>query len=42
MYKPLRNALMQFAASAVRLNHVDPVTTEIVRLRCANYHNCRT
>jgi hypothetical protein len=42
MHKPLRNALMQFAASAVRLDSVEPVTTELVRLRCASYHNCRT
>jgi hypothetical protein len=42
MHKPLRNALMMFAASAVRLDTVDPVTTELVRLRCARYHNCRT
>lgn len=42
MTKPLRNALMQYAAAAVRLGSVDPVTTELVRLRCARWHNCRT
>jgi hypothetical protein len=30
-----------FAASVVRASEVDPVTTELVRLRCARYHDCR-
>jgi len=38
----LREALMQYAAAAVRNDAVDPVTTELVRLRCATYHDCRT
>ena len=38
----LRSALGGFAAAAVRLPAVDPVTTEIVRLRCAHHHDCGT
>jgi hypothetical protein len=34
--------LMQFAAAAVRNDRVDPVTTELVRLTCASYHDCHT
>lgn len=40
--KPLGAALREFAASVVRLDSVDPVTTELVRLRCANHHDCGT
>ena len=38
----LRSALGGFAAATVRLGLVDPVTTEIVRLRCAHHHDCGT
>ncbi len=38
----LRHALGDLAASTVRLAHVDPVTTEIVRMRCAHHHDCGT
>jgi hypothetical protein len=38
----LRTALGGFAAATVRLPTVDPVTTEIVRLRCARHHDCGT
>lgn len=38
----LREALMRYAAAAVRNDAVDPVTTELVRLRCATYHDCHT
>ncbi len=38
----LRRALGGFAAATVRLPTVDPVTTEIVRLRCAHHHDCGT
>ncbi|MGA9276601.1 hypothetical protein [Ilumatobacter sp.] len=38
----LSGALMQYAAAAVRNDTVDPVTTELVRLRCATYHDCHT
>ena len=34
--------LMEFAAAAVRNDEVDPVTTELVRLTCAGYHDCHT
>ncbi|MFN6120430.1 MAG: hypothetical protein ACK5CE_12490 [Actinomycetes bacterium] len=38
----LRRALGGVAASTVRLASVDPVTTEIVRMRCAKHHDCGT
>lgn len=38
----LRRPLRSFAAAVVRLGGVDPVTTELVRLRCAGYHDCHT
>lgn len=38
----LRRALADFAAAAVRNDAVDPVTTELVRLRCASHHDCHT
>jgi hypothetical protein len=31
----------EFAATVVRLGAIDPFITEIVRLRCAQYHDCR-
>jgi hypothetical protein len=34
--------LGEFAASVVRLNNVDPITTELVRMRCAQHHDCGT
>ena len=39
---PLRTALGSYAASVVRMDRVDPVTTELVRLRCAHFHDCGT
>lgn len=38
--KPLRNSMHRFAAAVVRLPTVDPVTTELVRMRCARHHDC--
>lgn len=38
----LVGALMEFAAAAVRKDAVDPITTELVRLHCAAYHDCHT
>lgn len=38
----LRAALGSFAAAVVRLDALDAVTTEIVRMRCAEYHDCHT
>ena len=38
----LRHSTIGFAAAAVRLSTVDPVTTEIVRMRCAKHHDCGT
>ncbi len=35
-------ALNEFAAAAVRNDRVGPVTTELVRLRCARHHACGT
>ena len=38
----LQRPLKAFAAAVVRLDTIDPVTTELVRLRCAGYHDCHT
>ena len=38
---PFDAAIADFAAAAVRANAVDPVTSELVRLRCAQIHDCR-
>lgn len=41
-HDPLHRALHRYAAAAVRNDGIDPVTTELVRLRCATYHDCHT
>jgi len=38
----LRSAVTELHAEAVRLDGLDPITTEVVRLRAANYHDCKT
>ena len=38
----LRAALSDWQAAAVRLDALDAVTTELVRLRAARYHDCHT
>jgi len=38
---PFDAAIADFAAAVVRARTVDPLTTEIVRLRCAQVHDCR-
>ena len=38
----LQRALDEWQASVVALDGVDPVTTELVRLRAAGHHDCRT
>ena len=38
----MMNGFMKWQASAVRLGTVDPITTELVRLRCAQHHDCHT
>jgi hypothetical protein len=38
---PIDQAIDEFSASAVRASSVDAITTEVVRLRCARYHDCR-
>lgn len=38
---PLEQAIGKFANAAVRAKSVSPVITEIVRLRCAQIHDCR-
>ena len=38
---PLEVAIADFAAAAVRAKALDPLITELVRLRCAQYHDCR-
>jgi len=37
----LDDAIDAFAASVMRATGLDPVITELVRLRCAQYHDCR-
>jgi hypothetical protein len=39
---PLRQALADWQAAVVRLDALDPITTELVRVRCASYHDCHT
>jgi hypothetical protein len=38
---PFDAAIADFAAAVVRAKTVDPLTTELVRLRCAQVHDCR-
>ena len=38
----LREALSRWQEEVVQLDLVDPVTTEMVRLRCAEHHDCHT
>jgi hypothetical protein len=38
---PIDEAIDAFSATAVRQSTLDPITTEVVRLRCARYHDCR-
>jgi hypothetical protein len=38
---PLDYAINTFAASTMRLRALDPIVTELVRLKCARYHDCR-
>jgi hypothetical protein len=40
--RDLRHALSSWQAAVARLDHVDAVTTELVRLRCARHHDCHT
>ena len=37
----LDHAMQAFERAVVRIHGVDPVTTELVRLRCARMHDCR-
>ena len=38
----LLEALGDWQAAVVRRDALDPITTELVRLRCATYHDCHT
>ena len=38
---PLERAIADFAAAVVRAKSVDPIITELIRLRCAQIHDCR-
>ena len=38
----LIGALVHWQAAAVLQDEVDPMTTELVRLRCAQHHDCHT
>ena len=35
------DVMSSYAASVMRTTGIDPVITELVRLRCAQYHDCR-
>ncbi|MEO1081172.1 MAG: hypothetical protein AAFY29_16555 [Pseudomonadota bacterium] len=37
----IAGAIAEFAAAAVLASDIDPLTSELVRLRCAQIHNCR-
>jgi alkylhydroperoxidase family enzyme len=37
----IRELVDQYAAAVMRTDQLDPVTTELVRLRCARTHHCR-
>ena len=42
-YQPaLAAALDRYQEEVVLLTRLDPVTTELVRLRCARQHDCHT
>ena len=38
----LLHSLAEWQAAVVRRDEIDPITTELVRLRCASYHDCHT
>jgi hypothetical protein len=40
--RSLADALSELHASAMRLDDLDPLTTEIVRRRAATWHDCKT
>ena len=40
--EPLGAAVDGLHAAAMQLHELDPVTTELVRLHCARYHDCKT
>ena len=40
--RDLAAALAEWQAAVVCLDHVNPITTELVRLRCASHHDCHT
>jgi hypothetical protein len=40
--QPLGVALDRLHAAAMLLDGLDPTTTELVRLHCARYHDCKT
>ena len=40
--RALRTALGAWQSSVVVLDTLDPITTELVRMRCARHHDCGT
>jgi len=40
--RELGSAIDDVHAAAMQLHSLDPVTTELVRLHCARYHDCKT
>ncbi|HJP41643.1 MAG TPA: hypothetical protein QGF35_08060 [Dehalococcoidia bacterium] len=42
-YQPqLGASLDAYQDAVVKLNNLDPITTELVRLRCGRQHDCHT
>jgi len=39
--RELAGIMRELHAMSLRLNRLDPLTTELVRMRCAEWHNCR-
>src|SRR5262249_41816747 len=39
---PLERANLDSHSAAMRLSRLDPIVTEVTRLRCAHYHDCST
>ena len=40
--RPLGAALRDWQAAVVLIDGVDAITTELVRIRCAQHHDCHT
>jgi hypothetical protein len=38
----VRHSYAAWQSSVARMKHVDAITTELVRVRCAQHHDCHT